>query len=361
MNSCIKVLAITQNFGFGPTSMLNRALNLLPQNCEIDGYIPEHLEPLIDRCLGVQIIGHDLPDVSDLKDNYDIVVVACDYEVARKLHKIIKKVIIFDMLFWFWPTIDEIVNQDVLVIVQNFLGVKERVNGRPSIKVVGPMVPKIPIIDKESEASSKALVNLGGFTSPFNRKKQADGYVDIILPTLRTIVDSFDHVNVIGGKSLVNLLQSLDHSLTAEIDIVSHENAISMISRTSMYFTTPGLGSIYESFSSETPTFFLPPTNLTQHFQLSRIVNELSYPWKPSFDFDDLIGNEEAYISSLYDFYNHSTQALPASLVDSIKEFIASSVEQKKLVVNSGIKFFNTMGGASEKYVEHLVSRYIYG
>lgn len=149
MNSCIKVLAITQNFGFGPTSMLNRALNLLPENCEIDGYIPEHLEPIIDRRLGVQIIGHDLPDVSALKDNYDIAVVACDYEIARKLHKKIKKVIIFDMLFWFWPTIDEIVNRDVLVIAQNFFGVKERVNGMPSIKVVGPIVPDIPIIEKE--------------------------------------------------------------------------------------------------------------------------------------------------------------------------------------------------------------------
>ena len=217
------------------------------------------------------------------------------------------------------------------------------------------------ITQKESETSSKALVNLGGFTSPFNRTKQAAGYVDIILPALKTIVDSFDHVNVMGGKSLVNFLQSLDHSLAAEIDIVSHGNAISMISEASMYFTAPGLGSIYESFLSQTPTFFLPPTNLTQHLQLSRIVNKLSYPWKPNFDFDDLLSNEETYISSLYDFYNDSTQALSASLVDSIKEFVASSKRQKKVVVNSGIEFVKTMGGASEKYVEHLVSRYIYG
>lgn len=92
MSNCSRVLAITQNFGFGPTSMLNRALNLLPENCSIFGYIPEHLWPVIDPHLDVQVKGSYMTEESVSEGDYDIAVVACDYEIARKLHKKIKKV-----------------------------------------------------------------------------------------------------------------------------------------------------------------------------------------------------------------------------------------------------------------------------
>lgn len=361
MNNCLKVLAITQDFGFGPTSMLNRVLNLLPGNCLIHGYIPEHLEPVIDSYLGVQIIGPYLSDGSILKEDYDVAIIACDYEIAYRLYKNIKKVIIVDMLFWFWPTINEIVNHDVLVIAQNFFGVKERANGLQSVKVVGPVVPHFPDIKSKQKHSRKALVNLGGFTSPFNHKEQAACYIKIILPTLSTIVDLFEYVDVMGGKTLMSYLQNLENKLTAEIDLVSHCDAIVKISEAFCYFTTPGLGSIYESFLSRTPTFFLPPTNLTQHLQLSRIINELTYPWKPNFDFDNLIDDEESYISSLYEFYSSKTQKLSSSLITSIKEFIFSSEIRKISVANSGFEFAKIMGGASEDQVKTAIKRYIYG
>ena len=257
--------------------------------------------------------------------------------------------------------IDEIINRDVLIIAQDFLTVKERAKGIPSVKVVGPIVPDFPVIDKWPKHARKALVNLGGFTSPFNHEEQAVCYVDIVLPTLRTIVDSFESVSIMGGKTMLSFLHGLDDKLHAEIDLVSHGDAIAKISEASCYFTTPGLGSIYESFFSRTPTFFLPPTNLTQHLQLSHIVDVLGYSWRPNFSLDDLIDDEENYIASLYKYYDSKAQELSLSLTVSIEEFITSPVSRKKSVVNSGYEFTKAMGGASEDQVRSFITMYIYG
>ena len=360
MSKCFRVLVITQNFGFGPTSMLNRALNLLPENCLIFGYIPEHLEPVIDPHLGVKVIGSYMLDESVSVGEYDVAIVACDYEIARRLHRSIKKIIILDMLFWFWPTIDEIIYRDVLVIAQNFWGVEKRAKGIQSVQVVGPIVPDILNIKNAKIHSRKALVNLGGFTSPYNHKEQATCYVDIILPMLRIIIDSFDPVDVVGGKTVLSAFESLDEKLLVEFDLVSNGRAIAKISEASCYITAPGLGSIYESFLSRTPTFFLPPTNLTQHLQLSRIIEYLGYPWKPNFDFDYLISDEENYITSLYEFYDSKSQMLSLGLVQSIEMFISSSERKKTSVANTGFEFAKKMGGASEDQVKSLISRYNY-
>lgn len=162
-----------------------------------------------------------------------------------------------------------------------------------------------------------------------------------------------------GGKAVLSILQNLDEKLPADINLVSHGDALSKIYEASCYFTAPGLGSIYESFLYKTPTFFLPPTNLTQHLQLKGIVDELIYPWRPSSDFDYLIGDEENYISSLYDFYSSNKNNISSEFINSIQLFITSPESKKTAVVNTGFEFAKKMGGASEKQIKNLISRYL--
>ena len=279
----MRIMAVTQNFGFGPTSMLNRALDLMPKNWHVDAYIPTHLVGVFDKRTNVDIhsTALDIP-VLARSGAYDAAVLTCDYDLASTLRCALGKVVVFDMLFWFWPTIHPVVYRNILVIAQNFYGVGERSAYSRSVHVVGPLLPPVDTLPL-SQRDGGVLVNLGGFTSPYNGASGAVCYARIIAPTVRMLLSTERNIVIMGGLAALKALGVMVPECKNCIHLFCHEEARRSIARASCYLTISGLGSIYEPFLAGTPTFFLPPTNYTQALQMQALIENLAYRWAVPF------------------------------------------------------------------------------
>ena len=355
----MKVLAATQDFGFGPTSMLNRAINLLPSSWHVDVCAPPHLVGVFDERTNVDIFDscHDARAFA-VKGGYDAAVLACDYDLASDLYEALGKVVVFDMLFWFWPTINTVVSEDILVVAQDFYGVRERAARNSSVQVVGPLLPPVDPVPLAKREES-FVVNLGGFTSPHNSAGDAASYARIIAPTIRMLLSRRHDLVIMGGATALEALGNVVPASRDRISLLHHDAARRKIAYASSYLTVPGLGSIYEPFLSGTPTFFLPPTNYTQALQLQALIDNLNYRWAMRFSSPRRGLDEETYISGLLGWYRDDCQSIASRLQDAVQIFMTSAIEERQGIVSESLALTDQFGGSGEESAGRALRSYL--
>ena len=149
--------------------------------------------------------------------------------------------------------------------------------------------------------------------------------------------------------------------LSDSIKPLKHSELVHRMQRASHFLTVPGLGAIYESLSSGTPTYFLPPTNLTQSLQLDCIADAIPTacdfcnlaPWRQL-----KTGSEESYISALFDIYSN-TQSLGDAVAEDVLKAISSSHDRSCSRSAMGSDFINQMGGRGEEHALQHVREYL--
>jgi len=356
----MKMLAIAQDFGFGPISMLNRAVQNLPDDIEVDFWIPQHLQHVLDSKPGAII--NTLPSESEIMkvnlDVYDAAIIACDYMMADAIIERVHKVVIYDMLFWFWPELHEVLNKNILVLAQNFIGVEERAKDYKSVKVVGPLLPDDffrPVIRSNR---SGVLVNFGGFQSPHHCQKEACIYLSNLYPILNYIIHSGYEICIAGGNLILDQLSEHYPSVASYTQKLKHSDIRKKMINARMYLTIPGLGSIYESFFTGVPTYFLPPTNFTQTLQLESIASHI--PTCRGFRLPNIQNvNEESYIRTLFKYYESEALKVQEILGKSIKEFISLKPELLHSIAEDGRNFVIKFGKSGEKMAREYVLEYL--
>jgi hypothetical protein len=355
----MRLLAATQNFGFGPTSMLNRAFNLLPEGWQVDAYVPTHLVDVLDVRPQVSVTSAPL-DATAIKGSYDAAIVACDYELAAELRQVVAKVVVFDMLFWFWPELHPVIAEDILVVAQDFYGVRDRAADCASVKVVGPLLPPVKVKPLE-ERDNQIVVNLGGFTSPHHGREAAIVYARVLLPTIRLLLDSPSQLLIMGGSTALEALGEVLPECRPLIRLLPHDTARACIARASHYLTVPGLGSIYEPFLAGTPTFFLPPTNYSQALQLQAVVDRLGYPLVICFPRIRSKFDEAEYISDLLSWYKARSQPLSQDLQKAVVSFLGSDIFSKYTAAAMGRGLVENFGGPGEAAARRALMSYLNG
>lgn len=322
----MRILATAQDFGLGPLAMLDCIASQLTQQFEVCFWLPKHLtDRLSASCnrFGTFLpyrTGRILPDLK----GFDGMVVACDYELVDHIGSVIPSAVILDMLFWFWARTPVPSHDNCLIIAQNFFGVQERADGSSNTVVVSPF----QLVNSTDCTRRKGtLVNLGGFSSPYHSLEMASNYIQLILPSLMGLTRVDKDVVITGGDLILTVLNG-ELPGRFELRALRHDEMQQTLSSYCRFVTVPGIGSIYESVSAEIPTYFLPPTNLTQLLQSNLLRTHLHYPhlYLPFTDLTDCLDynelSEDMFITSLFDLYRSQSARLGNQLDECVKRFI---------------------------------------
>ena len=141
-----RVLLNAEPFGFGPTSLIGEIFPYLRNNIQRLSYIGTGHTLDLQRHLPYDDVyeyaDKGISSYSDLADNYDVFITACDFQAAEWAKGLGLKVIIYDPLTWYWKEVPDIVSQSDLYLSQNFFGVRQRLEKEnhkfPEYRIVPP-------------------------------------------------------------------------------------------------------------------------------------------------------------------------------------------------------------------------------
>jgi len=276
----------------------------------------------------------------------------------------VPKVVVFDMLFWFWDKPPIASDEDFLVIAQNFLGVEKQSFGIRSVRIVGPLLPvesRVPFQDAERKG---VIVNLGGFSSPCHGRRQASIYASIVYSSIERLTQEGFEVTVSGGDLVLARLAEMRPVGVSHLGIFSHSDFRSRLARASFFITTPGLGSIYEALFAGTHTYLLPPTNLTQSIQKNIAVMELktisSFSNSALLPSGGTSAHQEAeFIARLFETYEKNMAGITEALAADITQAVLKPKHDRKSVADEAASFIEKMGGAGEGKAIEILAEFL--
>lgn len=183
------------------------------------------------------------------------------------------RVICVDSLFWMWQSVPVEAAYAALYVIQNFPGVEQR------LKEYGPAVanPLVvgPIVDRRHKrrqlgTSRKILINLGGLESHLIKPGRNSNYVRTIARILsKAFGDRSDELYIRGGEKGLQFFSEDLSAVCSDAKRVSHDDFLSLLSRSALLITSPGLTATLEAFTYGVPVLFLPPQNYSQFFNLN--------------------------------------------------------------------------------------------
>lgn len=245
------------------------------------------------------IIECNTTNVDDLENNRDL------FERARAIiintnlfslkwasHFVAKKIIFVDTLFWLWDTLPFNSTICKLLLVQEFFGVKERIdkehNKLPKNQIVGPLVlSNLNASFKKVPTKPFILVNFGGIETTI---APTLGFPDFFINLLsQKEFKKFNFVFAGGGKTIERMKETYltkQNPNFLDISCFSKSEYLGLLKCASKVIISPGLTSFYELSLSPKETFFLPPQNYSQNLQLRQY--QLAIKDLASFSWDSL-------------------------------------------------------------------------
>lgn len=264
----MKVLACAVGFGLGPSGKLcsvvesNKKYEWYACGDELDLSVYEN-NPFIDTCWT-----REKKELSAFvkKHNIRFVVNVLDPELAAFFQEEGLRVLYIDSLPFMWNSADFIP-----VDVYAYCGQKyPRYKLNPALSDVknyiwvGPIVPECVKQTKQDYI----VLNLGGLHSPFG-----DGveYFSLLMESLVEIIGD-KNVYITGGGNVIYLANKNYPQYCCKT--YSHTEFLKLVSGSSLFFTSPGLTTIYETCGMNIKTIILPPQNLSQFYN-TRVAQEL--------------------------------------------------------------------------------------
>ena len=316
----LKILMAADPFGFGPTgSLMNSRRNLVTLDAQFRFVGHSHVENIVDkklfeRCTFLESFDNYEQIVKDEVQWADLIWSSTEFRILKIVSELKKYAIVYDPLFWFWPTLPVKNMENLTYLCQNFPGVSERINALPSnLKRFFLLVPPMdPFTDKtiflSDPNNNYLLVNLCGF---FNPIKTLDGYAELILETISNVIDktNWERVLIVGNPKILDSIK-IRHKKFTYCSLEYSQMMLEMKSA-GLILSCPGLNSTMEAISLGTPICFLPPQNFSQarqlnQFALSALVN-VNLDWSniTGIDFDFNQPDEEMAISQIHQMMNY--------------------------------------------------------
>lgn len=248
-----KLLCSAIDFGYGSAGKLDAILR----------EFPDAVVRFVDSRLGADIgleTHHQIDEVEELS-SFDAAIIVLDPELATRLTRSGVSVVYVDSLPHLWGSEDPIPTDVAAYCVQRVAGYDlstseslKRVSALHEVDAI--IVPK----DVRPRRENAAVVNVGGVHSPFGGAQSP--YCRLVLPGLVNAlrVDGFE-VTVIG-----NVDDETAACLPTDVYAgpVPHRAAATLLSESSVLFTSPGLTTLLEAGAAGIPTVLLPPQNVSQ-------------------------------------------------------------------------------------------------
>ncbi|MBR4410212.1 MAG: hypothetical protein IKT31_02745 [Firmicutes bacterium] len=256
----MRVLACAVGFGLGPAGKLcsvvenNKCVEWYACGDELDLSIYES-NPYIDVCWS-----KERAVLEAFVEKYGIryAVNVLDPDAAIILEDMGIKVLYIDSLPFMWTKADLIPYN-----VWAYCGQKyPNYTRNPALNEVNNFMWVDPIIPdcKIKNRGDYFVINFGGLHSPFG---DGEEYFKIIMESLLHIVEQ-KSVYITGGKNVIRLAQELYPQFVSRT--YSHKEFLELVSGAELFFTSPGLTTIYETCEMDIKTIILPPQNLSQFY-----------------------------------------------------------------------------------------------
>jgi hypothetical protein len=181
-----------------------------------------------------------------------------------------------DVLFWMWNDIPVDLKHVDLLFLQNFFGVKEKIE-KFSDKISNPIIvnPIIhPYLKPKKVTKRKILLSFGGIDTAY---EQSSGlYVEIS----KIIANNYEfkpyNFVVAGGGSTIKKIKSIFNTCTNVIcGTFERSEFLSHMSDCEKAIVNPGLTTHFEVEYLQKPCFYLPPNNYSQALQLNIYKNTI--------------------------------------------------------------------------------------
>jgi hypothetical protein len=265
----MKILVRAEEFGFGPSARIAKITTELSKvGCIID-IVENKFTSLVQD---LSIVRNRL-DISSFVDNpisafldYDLVLIALDWEFAKLATKHHECVTFVDGLTWFWDEVPDCFDLFKMYWAVDFKGVGKRLvslrNRNMNVAIVPPFMSLLEQ-DEESERQGYIL-SFGGIENPIFKPSVSSSFISSVLDSL-SAGQVFDYI--LGNAKLSKHVSSID------------VNSFQKVIRKSKGFVgTSGLGHICDLIYNRTPALFLMPVNDSQYLQ-SQLLPECSDQW----------------------------------------------------------------------------------
>lgn len=286
-------------------------------------------------------------------------------------------IVFVDILFWLKNEIPDVLRYAQHYCVEDFPGVRESAQKFSScftnLSVVGPLISPVK---KWSRRKGKLLVNYGGSESPLIKPGFNTDYplhlTKLILKKLSDHKYRFSEVIIATGEKAAKSIQSSiqDFPSNVSVQTLEHHSFLHCLSDSELFITAPGLNAPLEAFYSGVPTFYLPPQNFTQIFQLN-IYREYGLCTERSINLTDFgrniivnkFGNEKEETKKVLDLLKELFSANDFNQeVEKCLTRYFSYVEDPHYVeclLQKQEQFINKLGPAGSNEVARIIQSYL--
>jgi len=374
-----KIIAVAENFAFGPISKLVTVVNeLKKQGHEITfiGYGTAY------QLGSKQNYDHVYEFDTDSKDylnwgktifsENDLLISCCDRSSMLLAQQVGLPKIWLDILFWWWDGLPDFVFNADLFIQQNSLN-NER-NMKKFGKLVNNMAVVGPIIDlsyKSLPETNSLLVSYGGMEAKgwYTIGKDSNyPYTITDLIINKVIISNYDKVVFSGNESIMKNLKTKYGNNKIHFGTLNRNQILEAMAQARDVLIIPGLETPLEAIAYNKSVMYLPPSNSSQYVQLDEFrktglaskANSIHfadyYPYK------NLAGKNLRKIMDIFlkelNIYEHDNSALDDT-ANRINKHLRSTKKERSEQINNEKLFMHKLGENGLSETLNLINKFI--
>jgi hypothetical protein len=359
-----KIIAVAENFAFGPISKLVTVTNILQQRGHeiiFIGYGTAYELGSKQKYSKIYKFNTDSSDfqgwATPIFKNADFIISSCDRSSIILAQKLGLPHVWLDILFFWWDEIPEYILNADLYIQQNSLNnernLKKYGGKTKNMKIVGPI---IDLSFKANQKKKQLLVAYGGMEGEGWYRVGKDSMYPYTFSKL--IIDDvdtskYDKVLFVGNERITKDLQRKYGNKKFVFSILPHDEMLKEISESEDILMVPGLETPLEAIAYKRPIFFIPPSNSSQYVQLDdfrslNIANKSnSIHFADYFPYKKLAGKNlrlimDEFLKELKEFEN--SKKILKDCAKRINNYLNRSTKEKNMQILEEKKFNKRLG-----------------
>ncbi|WP_172924893.1 hypothetical protein [Streptococcus sp. 2154] len=337
----MRILTVTTNFGFGPSSKLYSIIKELLKmgykeitfcgNGESINFFKTNFGNRLEyiECDTDEIRSESFLKIVDIK-NYELLINVMNLnipKIQRDTNLNVKSVFV-DSLSWMWENPLDGINEYDIYFVQNAFIDPNNLSQYKNIQTINPIINTEGITKTKDFKNNKILLNFAGIVTPYENDVFFKKYMLFYLKLFSKIpnIDKYeiDCACNMTQKKWIESNNRFDYNVTFKV--MSHKEFLSASCEASRIFTTPGLTFYLESLELGLKPHYFLPSNYSQalllekYNQISGNCNTLS-KYGYLFSTDELLEESEGVTKVREAFSNISTR-YKEEIFDNIISYI---------------------------------------
>lgn len=297
-----------------------------------------------------------------LFEEADVFVSVMNPESAHFAQKCGVPVVYIDSLFWMWGKVPPHLYDVEKYFIQNFTGIENQLTTVPKnfrYEIVGPIIDdSFPIVETHEDS---IVVSLGGMESSLIQVGVNSNYPFVVGGIVADVLsERKEDVYFCGYNKIISRLASSKRYSNIKFGQFEHSHFLSLLAKSKLAITTPGLTTAFEAFFYETPAIFLPPENYSQYLNLNTFraasSASLSFQWSDFYSEMDIgpCEEEKAGIDKVLKYVRkfEGDKNMQRRFAERLHEMIDDDLSEIK---RKQKKFINRMGASSARHIADYI------